>query len=494
MKRQHSAASVPAALDEQFRFQPMNWEWKNNKHQKILGKELVIIQPTKPIEEEPNMIEFEIKTEDVVSFTSNTRFHIEGIFQYSTGADMDWTPCPVAQSTKVVVQPNWLEQLVKRVDVYIGGQLIVPADEGTHIAPFINTFLLAMMDKEQKRLLCPEPCSPCFAVPTKKGTAGWTETAGSEWQAYAQTIFTSTDIKFGHVFFQLFPFWQNSNYFMKMPKTVPISMTSPLTIRIQFNDNHYSIFKKVGTGVDNSYRFCFKKFELWTEQQRVSASTKMSLHREKKTLNYGGVCRLLRTENIPASLTVYRHTVQDVLFPEGILIYALPKDVIGGVYKYQNNTDGTVLSSHGISNVAIHFGDQNYFFNHPNIGEIKDSMRELNSLLDYLSKPPFGIKMDPDKVTLSYLADGFKNTPYPHVYLNLCNFADNSRIVPFLDKDASIVGKPGKLDIIMNFETGGAVNDVTYIAHLFYTDYILCYDLKSHRYQSPYIVKANQVI
>jgi hypothetical protein len=383
--------------------------------------------------------------------------------------------------------------MIKRVDTYIGSQLIVTSDEGMYVPPFINTMLYAMMDKEQKRVLCPDATSPGYAAPTKVGDEGWSLADGSEWRKYADQIFSDDGARFSHVFMQQFPMWQGSNYFQKMPKVLTTSPLNPLKINILFSDFPDAIFKKKA-GNAKLYRFKFKKFELWSEQLRVSPSMKASLHKERRMLNYPGVCRLTRSENIPSTLTIYRHTVQDVLFPEGVLIYALPKDVVGGSYKYKNNADGNVLSPNKITNVALQFGEEAYFWKQPNMGDVRDSIRELNSMVDYYSKPPFGIKVDPAKMTLDYLSNGFNDTPYPHVYLNLCNFADNSRIVPFLAKDATIVGKRNKLDIILSFDTGGAANDVTYIAHLFYTDVNNCYDPKTHQFHSPYILYANQSV
>jgi hypothetical protein len=294
----------------------------------------------------------------------------------------------------------------------------------------------------------------------------------------------------------MFPFWQHSDYFGKMPKILPMTTDkNPYKINILFSDFQDAIFKKIGAANTKGYRFCFTKFELWTEQLRVNPATKTALQKEKKVMNYPGVCRLTRSENIPSTLTIYRHSVQDVLFPEGVLLYTLPKAVVGGSYKYQNNVDGNVLTANKIASVALQYGEQSYFFTQPNIGDVKDGLRELNSLIDYYSKPPFGIKVDPKKVTLDYLGNGFNSTPYPHVYLNLCNFADNSRIVPYLAKDATIVAKRNKLDIIMTFDTqGGAVNDVTYMAHLFYTDVNTSYDPKTKQFSAPYILYANQSV
>jgi hypothetical protein len=481
--------------DEQFEFEAQDWSWRNNKQQRVLGKELVIIQPEKKITEVPSLVEFNIKTEDVLSFGPNSRFYIEGDFEYKTlPTDVEWTPCNnEAEAKLVIIQPNWFDNLVKRVDTYHGGQLIHSSDEGTHVPAFINTMLYALMDKNQKRVLCPDASSPGYAAPTKTGDEGWSLADGSEWRKYAKDIFNDDGARFSHVFMQQFPMWQGSNYFQTMPKILPTPAMSPLKINVLFSDFQDSIFKKAAANT-KLYRFMFKKFELWSEQLRVSPSTKASFQKERRMLNYPGVCRLIRSENIPATVTQYRHTVQDILFPEGILLYALPKEVVGGTYKYKNNKDGNVLSKNNTTNVAIKFGEEAYFWKQPNMGDVRDSIRELNSMVDYYSKPPFGIKVDPEKMTMQYLENGFNETPYPHIYLNLCNFADNSRILPFVAQDASILAKPNNLDIIMNFDTGGAEKDVTYIAHLFYMDINTSYDQKTRQFSSPYIMHANQAV
>jgi hypothetical protein len=56
------------------------------------------------------------------------------------------------------------------------------------------------------------------------------------------------------------------------------------------------------------------------------------------------------------------------------------------------------------------------------------------------------------------------------------------------------VGKRNKLHIIMTFESAGAEKEVTYIAHLFYTDYNTSYDPKTKQFDTPYIMYPNQVV
>jgi hypothetical protein len=495
-----SAKKKRGVLDEAFQF-GQGPSWKNDKHQKVLGKTFKIISPTSKVEFQPSLVEFILKNEKneeaVVNFTPNTRFRISGTFQKRATPIAEWESCVPADALVVIVQPNWLDNLIKRVDLFQGTKLIVYGDEGTFVAPFINTFLYNMMDKDQKKILCMESCSPGYAAPSKTGAGGWNVADNSEYRKYAETIFLgdAKTVDFSHTFFQNFPFWQHNNYFSdRFPNILPINNTLPITIRIVFNDFPDAIFKKIGEETPIAYRFAFQKFDLVTENLVLAPSFKASLMKERKMMPYQGVCRILRTENIPATVMLFKKTVQQVYFPEGILIYAIPKDVVAGVYKYRDNTDGTVLSPHNIVSVDLHFGNKEYLFSHPNIGDITDNLIERNSLIDYYTSPPFGIKMDKDKITLENIDQAWKNGNYPHVYLNLCNFMDKSRIQPNQAEDSSIMANTKDLELIMKFDTGGATANVVYATHMFYSDVNTVYDPTSKQFFSPYIKFSNQVV
>ncbi len=85
------------------------------------------------------------------------------------------------------------------------------------------------------------------------------------------------------------------------------------------------------------------------------------------------------------------------------------------------------------------------------------------------------MNMDKDKINLNMIKDGFKNTPYPHVYINLTLPGDSSRLIPFL-AEGNILQKNADLDLTFTFETGGAPQDLSYIIYLYYTDNNLTLD------------------
>ena len=113
---------------------------------------------------------------------------------------------------------------------------------------------------------------------------------------------------------------------------------------------------------------------------------------------------------------------------------------------------------------------------------------EVKQMIDHLAAPPFGVTMDHKKVTLDVIKNGGKNTPSPHVYINLCNFGDKARLVPLLN-DGSVLAQNRDLDLNITFKTGGAVAGVTYFFYLFYTDINMIFDLKNKKFYSPYLNK-----
>ena len=82
--------------------------------------------------------------------------------------------------------------------------------------------------------------------------------------------------------------------------------------------------------------------------------------------------------------------------------------------------------------------------------------------------PPFGMKMDPRKITIDDIQNGGKNYPYPHVYVNFCNYGNKSRILP-ISSDIDMK-QERELEVKFTFNGKGSASDVVYIMYYFYTD------------------------
>ncbi len=129
---------------------------------------------------------------------------------------------------------------------------------------------------------------------------------------------------------------------------------------------------------------------------------------------------------------------------------------------------GMCLLNTTLKNVQFTFGGHSYFLDTISIGKIQEDIIENKLFYDYMMAPLFGMTMDPDKITLANIKNGGENTPYPHVYINFCNYGNKTRIQPIAygmnPKDER------ELEVNSIFGPEGATHDVTYIIYYFYTD------------------------
>lgn len=483
-------------LDEQFEVTPID-NWRQGQKQKVLGCDYVVHYPMNPLlEEQPKNVEFEIKEQDTVwGFGLNSRFIIKGKFQYQTPATRDlpegeWTGVPDTHKDTVIVAPNFIEKLIEGFDIFHGLNKINSSSEIPYVSNFVNTFKYATMDATQKQLLCPQTCHPGNGVPKKKGDNGWGWSANSEWLSYAPSIFKGeTPITFSYVPLDTPPFFQNSNYFApgETQKIVPFPILDRLLIRIKFTDQWSNIFKKKQNN-NNNYRFIITKITLVGEHLRLSKPFQTSVLNRKGLFPYEGLTKISKFENIPNATTQFRTRIQSVPLPEGIFVFCVKKEVLSGLEKFENYS-GTIFEPHKIQKLAFMYDNESFFTKEPNLSMIEDDVIELKLYNDYLTSPPFNLNMDKTQLSLDKIKEGWKNSAYPHVYINLTNYGDKSRIIPYLN-DGSILQKTADLDLLFTFQSGGSTADVSYIIYLYYTDNNLTLDTRQKNnpfFFSPYI-------
>lgn len=451
--------------------------------QPALTKSFCELEPVQKITEQPVQLDFLLNDlENVWIFEENTYFRISGQFQSRSkpeGKDWDpWAGVEAADASNFILQPNWMDGLIKGVETYHGYNKINTSEELGLVGGYLNTWKYAYMDKEQKRKLCFQPCHPGNAVPTSKNQ--WTYGNDKEWNKYAKTILLGATgkVSFNWIRLDYFPFFQGCNY-ANGSKVLPMPNLNGLTIRFLFSDHPEYIFNKKA-GNTKEYRFIFEKFTLCYEKMQLSDPfRKMFL--DKKEINYPGVTRLMRQETIPATNTTYISTIQEVGFPEGVVIFFIPKEVLAGTYKYQSNTTGNVFLNHNIQNIKFSYGRKNFFTATPDIGVINIDQMEFKLITDLWNQPPFGMTIDKDKITEDLIKDGWKDSPYPHVYLNLCLDKSKDRYIPLYDKGEVLAKNASKkyenLELTFTFKTGGAPADATMIIYLFYTDSYITLDM-----------------
>jgi hypothetical protein len=472
-------------------FPEMSFPWRAGSKQRLLNSDYVLYDPVKQVEDKPTNVEFELMSNQTFLFGPNTRFQFKVSIQEKESADSgEWKDATAADNAdKMVMQPNFMGHLIKEIAVFHANNKLYTTDEARYISPYLDTFLYNYMDELGKKLLCPQPSHPGNGTPNTIG--GWSyDDAGKEWAEYAKTILTGKAITFDYVPMHLFPFFQRANFLVdnSFPSPLPITPgNDKLLVRMSFNEKFDNIFKKK-VGNEKQYRVVIDSIQLLVEQARLSPLYERSLYAKKNLLPYAGVTKIMIAESIGASLLTHKARFQNVAFPEGLFVFALPQKCIAGTYPYQENADGNVFSQHNIEAIQLTYNSQPLYTRDPNISMVEDNFMEVKQMIDHLATPPFGVTMDPKKVTLNSVKSGGKNTTYPHVYINLCNFNDKTRLVPLLN-DGSVMAQNHDLDLTVNFKTGGATANVTYFFYLFYTDINMVLDLKNNKFYSPYLNK-----
>jgi hypothetical protein len=487
-------------LDQQFEFPPVE-KWRQVKDKKVFATDYIVHTKNHFVGSElsPSLVEFVLKEEEVFAFGPQTRFRITGQFQIQKKDLGLYEACSEDDIAKVVCIPNWWEFLIKELDIFHGNTKVVSSDEGLFITPFVNAWKYAFMNEDQKKILCPEPCHPGYSVPTERSTKGWDKDAGSEWTKYAKSIFLGPgkDFHFSWIPLDTQPFFQNSNYFQdgQVQKVLPMPIMAPLLFRFNFIDNQDHLFKV--TAVPDAeykpkFRFLLKDFRLVGEHLRLYKPFQNSFLNKRHVVNYPGVTKLIQPVTIPQKSSTYKTKIQQIAMPEGLFIFALPRDVTSGNYSYSSNTDNDVFVKHNIQKINFTYGDESFYLSEPNIGMIRERIIESKIYTDLLLNPPFGMKMNKELITLANIHDGFDATPFPMVYVNLTNFGDkNSRIIPFLN-DGSCLSKNNDFEITFTFTADGAPDAVVFFVCAYYTDYNLTLDLKKKGevlFNSPYVKK-----
>ena len=462
--------------------------WTVGETQKILGTELTIYDPVTPQWDEfPPQVEWNLTSNRVFLFGPNTKFRIHGTFQKQTDGAGNWVPMVDADKTAVMLIPNWWDHLTEEIAVYPGNSRIQTSDEGRHVWPYLNAFLYSHMDKMSKKLLCPHPTSPGHCVPT--GNNAYTHTS-NEWLDYGTRVFNGLEFSFDHTPLHMFPVYQNAEYLVNgnFPCALPMPVLGRLDIRLTFGRNQSGIFRKLAPVTNTTnYRFFLEKIQLCVEEARLSPTFEKNFLKSNRTFYYPGVTKLMLAETITATSMFHKTRFMDVACPEGIFIFALHKDVIGGTAQYQlTNADNKVFRPLNLRDVALTFANETYAQREPNFGMLENDFVEVKQLLDHLVSPPFGMPMDPDKLTLDLVRNCAANSAFPHAYINLCNFAAKTRITP-VNKGGEIVVNRSNLDINLKFKTGGATADVTYFIYIFYTDVNQMLDMKTKQFSSPYL-------
>ena len=474
--------------------------WRKGGKQVLQGTDFIKMESNHHMYDRPLKLNWQFKSPLPLIFDWNSRFCVEGEFQTrETEADA-WQSCTPNESANVMVQPNWWGILVKKLELFdCGGSLVHQHNEPFHVRNHLEQFLYWGMDPVLKKQLCSEESHPGYSIPNKKGdwTFNTSETASS-WQKYSKSIFVSGPIKFHWNALFFFPFYQGSNHMYdqnRQPRCLPTPYSGDLRLEMLLQHDTSTIFKKRGEipaegeqaavpGCTKEYRFHLEKVDLICEQARLNPMIEKKLFKStQKVLHYFGVTKNVRAETISANTSRFQSKFENVLMPESVLIYALPRSVTGDLYKFSDwNGTEPFFCKHNINSVSFAYGQMPLSESVPNFGTINDDFADLKRLTEYEKSPPFGLKFAQKRITRANIKNGWGDTDFPHIYVNLCPSGTDSRI---LVKAESLPPKKQDFTVTMSFPGEGSVPNVSYIVALIYTSTNMQFDLKEKNFFNP---------
>ncbi len=185
---------------------PVKWMNDGGK-QRIVSNIFQRLEPSSRVDPVPTHIDFDLK--DFFNFWymgPNTYIEVKGQFQSCTPQDNTkepptpqtaWAGVAANDSANVVVEPNWFESMIKRIEVHHGGVAVYTSDEGASMSHLVNTYLYNYMNKDVKKNCALKPATPGTAFRAKRvpGTLEKTPSGrgtrrASSWAAQATSFST----------------------------------------------------------------------------------------------------------------------------------------------------------------------------------------------------------------------------------------------------------------------------------------------------------------
>ena len=444
----------------------------------------------------PKQLDFEIVSTKTLLMSPMFRFEIRGGFQRKKATvpaagnapaqEFDWEKIPETEVTEVMVQPNWLEYLIKSVEVYSGNSRLTTYGEDKSLTPHINTFINSYQDKDTLHLSAPQKYHPFRYGPSFDKDS--LDIKSKEWTEYAKTIFVNEELVIDY-YPRVFPFVQSVNKFDKSDKSKPLPMPliGKLNVRVTFVDDMGCIFRKKD-GNQTNYQFYFEKFRLIIEEANLHLPFEKSLFSTKKTLVFPGLCRLSKIESLPTATPSFRTKFSDTFMPQGLLVMAMNKSIAQSQYSFANDkASKNMFMPHNIHKIDLSFNHLSFDIKEPTPANLTWDMFDVQTYMNHRKCPIFGLKPDVKHLTISHFEEGGANSSYPHFYMPLTQYYGDiwTRKVPALD-DGGCLNKMSTLDIFLTFDKGGSTENAVYVFIIFFTDFCLAYDPKNKIFLSPH--------
>ena len=389
----------------------------------VLGTEFVEFEPSIKTD---TLYEFEVTGSEPLSFGLTSGFRVEGTFEKYDKTGAKWITMEDADKSKVMVRQNWFDFLIEHFNIFHANKSVNANDIPAHITPYINTWAFAHMNKDTRKLLCPEPVNPGNAVAHGED---W-DLASTQWTNYASLIYGKDKVSFRFVPLFQWPFHQAPNYLLETQGpgsvAVPINLLGKLHFRLHMAADTSVIFKQQEAVALNQvkYRFNMTKLVFFAEELRMSQTIGRNFFTSKPVLPYPGVTKHVICENIPAGVYSHRLVIPTVEFPEGAMIFCVNKTVISGRSKYQDLKTDKVFPDHHIKSLDFTFDGLPFYSKRPAVGQLDHYLVKLATFRDLLFSPPFGLILDHDVVS----ADPADTTAFPILYCNFLQAGKESRI------------------------------------------------------------------
>ncbi len=134
-------------------FKAKNLYGDRNNNTNVFGSNFVRHYPVEPVPGHPKVVEFQfLDVDQVWAMGPNTRFVVSGMFQVSKpppeGQMPEWEPCTEDELDKVVVQPNFFQSMIRKIDFFHGNSPINYSSEVPGVSSFLNAWKYNFMEKE----------------------------------------------------------------------------------------------------------------------------------------------------------------------------------------------------------------------------------------------------------------------------------------------------------------------------------------------------------
>jgi hypothetical protein len=341
--------------------------WQNVRTQDLLGTDYIEVDPINKAnhirDKHPTQIDFEYVADKPILFGPMTKFAITGRFDVKDDDAANWRLAN--DISKVILQYNWFEMLIKSVDVFHNQQCIASSNEVRFIPAYLHMMLYHYMHNDSKRYLCPQKVHLGYCIPG--GNEDWNVNSQA-WKDYAASAFANKAFDFDFYPLFQFPFFLGSNFLGDdIWRLIPLDRLGKIHVQFLFFDKQDHIFRKVQGAIGKSYRFVLTKFKMCLEEARLAPAIERQLASKYK-FEFPGVTRLQLVDLVADASSTHKTVFQDIYLPEAVLIFCLDKQVASSTYNFGTSMSQNVFKDHRIKQLAMKFHNKKFSLKEPNFG------------------------------------------------------------------------------------------------------------------------------